>query len=262
MQKSGKRVPIPGPRQIGTVADWKGAFGWIQPSKAIKHPNAHKHAGKVYLAAEDVSEELDGIGASVSFTLYSDGNGLGASDCKMSKAAAPAAKPVPQQKQPHRPATSNAVAAYKAANSPAAKAAALAKAKAGAAARLKAVQQTAFQKKTQAAQAGKSGGQAAKGGGGKAAGGKGGGGKGGADTGKREILHDEPLMGTIVDWRGKFGWVKPHDTIEHPMAHKHKGDLFLAQEDVEAEIEGVGSVVQFMLYGDSRGLGAANVTPA
>jgi len=80
--------------------------------------------------------------------------------------------------------------------------------------------------------------------------------------GKREVLHDEPLLGTIIEWKGKFGWVKPNDTIMHPLASKHQGDLYLSQEDVEEEIEGVGSVVQFILYGDSRGLGASCVRPA
>merc|ERR1719160_51184 len=55
----------------------------------------------------------------------------------------------------------------------------------------------------------------------------------GADAGEREILHEEPLLGTIVQWRGKFGWVKPDDEIEHPMAKKHQGDLFAGQADIE-----------------------------
>mmetsp|Transcript_54445 Transcript_54445/g.86223 ORF Transcript_54445/g.86223 Transcript_54445/m.86223 type:complete len:216 (+) Transcript_54445:166-813(+) len=82
-----------------------------------------------------------------------------------------------------------------------------------------------------------------------------------AQAGERDLLHEEPLLGTVVSWKGKFGWIKPHDTIEHPLADKHKGDIFLAVEDVEEEIEGVGAVVQFMLYGDGKGLGAANVKP-
>lgn len=247
------RTPISGPRQIGVIVDWKGAFGWIKPSKEIKHPLAHKHQGKVYLGQDDVVEELDGIGANVSFTLYSDKSGLGAGDCRMAKSAAPKAA---MKAKPTYTSTA-------AANTPAAKAAA--KAKAAAAAKgvktvpqtnthgkgsskgaKNLVQQSAFQKKPDPA-AGK--------GKGKAKGGK-------NDAGKREILHDEPLLGTITQWRGKFGWIKPHDTIEHPLASRHQGDLYLEQGDVEEEIEGVGSTVQFILYGDRKGLGAQNVRPA
>jgi len=264
-----KRTPISGPRQTGVIVDWKGAFGWIKPNSEIKHPLAHKHQGKVYLGQDDVVEELDGIGANVSFTLYSDKSGLGAGDCKMAKTAAPkgAMKGKPA-------ATSNAAATAKGANTPAAKAAANGKVAgkgaknvtqtaAGKGAKTVAqtttgkgatnlVKQTAFQKKpTQpdhAAGKGKSKG--------KAKGGKGG------DPGQREILHEEPLLGTITQWRGKFGWIKPHDTIEHPLAHKHQGDLYLEQGDVEDEIDGVGATVQFILYGDRKGLGAQNVRPA
>lgn len=285
-KSSGARTPINGPRQMGTVVDWKGAFGWVEPSKPIKHPNAHKHGGKVYLAAEDVSEELDGIGCSVNFTLYSDGTGLGAADCRMAKGPA---KPAFQGNN-GKPATSGAVANFRAANSPGGKAAGKGKGKQQAGAALQtalAVQQAAFQKKPQQAP-GKGGFQSAM----PKAGGKGGfqaaasqmqqnagnwrnnaqGGFQGKAAGKaagkntasqkRDILHDQPLLGTIVQWRGKFGWLKPHDTIDHPLADKHQGDLYLTQQDVEEEIEGEGSVVSFILYGDSKGLGAMNVKPA
>lgn len=246
----GARTAIPG-RHIGTIADWKGAHGFIQPSKPIKHPSAHKRGGKVYLAAEDVSEELDGIGAKVSFGLYSDSAGLGASDVKMATSA--------QQAQPklNGGATkSNAVAAYKAANSPAAKAAAA-----------RSPQQPQFQKKSNSSQSGgKGGSKEGKGwydggkGGGK--GGKKGGKSGKYGEGKRELLHDEPLLGVIVEWKGTWGWLKPNDTIDHPLADKHQGDLYIKQEDVEEEIEGIGAVVQYMLYQDKKGLGACEVRPA
>lgn len=298
-----KRTPISGPRQTGTVVDWKGAFGWIEPSKPIKHPNAHMKGGKVYLGAEDVTEELDGIGAIVNFTLYSDSTGLGASDCKAGASGASYAKPGSKAganlDASGKLATSSAVAAYKAANSPSAKlaaqkAAAKARAapvnqrvaakpganltasgkfaassavaaykaantpaaKAAVAKTTKSVQQTAWKKQPSAPSA-PVWKKTAQGGG------EGGGWKAQQKKeGSREMLHDEFLIGTISAWRGKFGWVKPDDEIDHPDMDKHKGDLYLKQEDVEEEIEGVGARVQFMLYSDGMGLGAANVTPA
>merc|ERR1719230_2078532 len=65
-------------RCTGKVTEWKGTFGWIQPSAAISHPMASKNKGRLYLGQEDVEAELSGVGASVSFFVYSDGKGLGA----------------------------------------------------------------------------------------------------------------------------------------------------------------------------------------
>merc|ERR1712048_1510440 len=77
-------------RVTGKVKEWKGAFGWIVPDTSIAHPNAKKHGGKVYLAHEDVEVELSGIGATVSFFVCSDSNGLGAMNVRPSAASKPA----------------------------------------------------------------------------------------------------------------------------------------------------------------------------
>merc|ERR1711879_312705 len=78
---------------------------------------------------------------------------------------------------------------------------------------------------------------------------------------ERTPLHDEPLVGTVVEWKGKFGWIEPNDTIDHPLAEKHQGRIYFGHSDVEDEIEGVGAVVSYMLYSDNRGLGGSNVKP-
>lgn len=290
------RTPISGPRVIGNIVEWKGEFGWIEPAKPIAHPQASKRGGKIYLGVNDVVEEIEGVGATVSFTLYSDASGLGAADCKMAKGAVFAAKAGGAAAATDgKPATSSAVAQFKerakklqeskanglasgktaglpasftkpaawkagaakaAAKAPTAKqVAAKAPVVTGSSA-VKAAAELQRQLKAgvrsapsapasfqSAAKKAKTGGDFI------------------AQAGERDILHEEPLLGTVVSWKGKFGWIKPHDTIEHPLADKHKGDIFLAVEDVEEEIEGVGAVVQFMLYGDGKGLGAANVKP-
>jgi len=232
------RTPINGPRRIGTILEWKGAFGWIQPSAPIAHPKAQQRGGKVYLAAEDVASELDGVGAKVSFSIYADNNGIGASDCKMANSAASFAKPVQQVAKPQP------------------KGAAKSGSK-GSAKGVAQVQQTAFQKKApaqpQQAQQGKGKTQMQKGGDK---------GKGKGKVQERKLIHDKFLKGSVVQWRGKFGWIKPNDTIDHPMASNHQGDLYFGQQDVEQEISGVGAKVRFFLYEDHRGLSAGNVKPA
>ncbi|CAE8624416.1 unnamed protein product [Polarella glacialis] len=74
----------------GTVQDWKGKFGWIEPFPAIEHPLAGKHGGKVYVAAQDVlSGPTGGImgggltdGQMVQFCMYIDASGIGAEQVK------------------------------------------------------------------------------------------------------------------------------------------------------------------------------------
>lgn len=235
------RTLINGARQLGTVVEWKNTFGWIQPAKPISHPKMHKQ-GKVYLAQEDVVEELDGVGASVSFQLYSDSSGLGAADCKMARGRAQAS-----------PAASTPASRFKGGAS-----------KAMPPRTVPPTWTPSFQKKG-AVQKGPTKGAVQKGHtkGNTASTGKGSFGKGGAGKGseKREIIYNKPLRGTVVLWKGKFGWVQPHDTIDHPAAKAHKGNIFMGAEDVEQEIAGVGATVRFMLYEDGRGLGAANVRP-
>merc|ERR1712070_1224013 len=110
----------------------------------------------VYLAAEDVMEELDGVGATVSFKVYTNKQGLGAADVKMSKAQQGTGK-------------SNAVADFKAGK--------------GGKGNFNSPQQPAFQKKGdgkgkgkgKSFQQGKGHGKVQK-------------------TPQREIIHDEPLL--------------------------------------------------------------------
>jgi len=234
------RTPINGPRRIGTILEWKGNFGWIQPSAPIAHPKAQLRGGKVYLAAEDVASELDGVGAKVSFSIYSDNSGIGASDCRMSNSAA---KPA-QVQQVAKPQLKGAA---KGVTKGAAK---------GAAKGVAQVQKPAFQKTPLFAsqpQLGKGKFQMQKGGDK---------GKGKGKVSERKLIHDKFLKGTVVQWRGKMGWIKPNDTIDHPMASHHQGDLYFGQQDVEQEISGEGAKVRFFLYEDHRGLSAGNVKPA
>merc|ERR1712048_628098 len=86
---AGGRTKVLPNRVTGKVKEWKGAFGWIMPDAKIAHPGAQKHGGKIYLAHEDVEAELSGVGATVSFFVYSDGNGLGAMNVRPGTATKP-----------------------------------------------------------------------------------------------------------------------------------------------------------------------------
>jgi len=81
--KESPRILVSEARFTGTLLEWKGSYGWIQPSYRIDHPEASRNSGKVYLSQEDVAEDLPGLGATLSFLAYADGSGIGASDCRV-----------------------------------------------------------------------------------------------------------------------------------------------------------------------------------
>eukprot|EP00416_Gambierdiscus_australes_P022609 CAMPEP_0171076758 /NCGR_PEP_ID=MMETSP0766_2-20121228/13618_1 /TAXON_ID=439317 /ORGANISM="Gambierdiscus australes, Strain CAWD 149" /LENGTH=261 /DNA_ID=CAMNT_0011533759 /DNA_START=149 /DNA_END=934 /DNA_ORIENTATION=- len=60
----------------GKIQTWNGSHGWILPMDTITHP---LYKGKIYLKSSDVeaSEPLN-AGTVVSFSLYTDSQGLGA----------------------------------------------------------------------------------------------------------------------------------------------------------------------------------------
>jgi len=69
------------------------------------------------------------------------------------------------------------------------------------------------------------------------------------------------ITGEIIEWKGKYGWLRPHAEIQHPMAKKRGGRVFMSSKDVAGSLDlAVGSVVQFHVYEDPTGLGAEEVT--
>lgn len=93
----GSRRPAVRGRTTGSIVEWKGKFGWIQPDAQIDHPEARMKGGRIYLGQQDVSEVISGVGAHVSFYVYADGTGLGAMECVPSDSPAASA---PAKKRP------------------------------------------------------------------------------------------------------------------------------------------------------------------
>eukprot|EP00448_Togula_jolla_P002515 CAMPEP_0170605190 /NCGR_PEP_ID=MMETSP0224-20130122/19845_1 /TAXON_ID=285029 /ORGANISM="Togula jolla, Strain CCCM 725" /LENGTH=145 /DNA_ID=CAMNT_0010930185 /DNA_START=68 /DNA_END=505 /DNA_ORIENTATION=- len=65
----------------GEVVEWKGKYGWIQPSEPIEHPMAQNREGRLYVSMSDLQglTELQ-PGALVQFHVFSDPSGLGAEE--------------------------------------------------------------------------------------------------------------------------------------------------------------------------------------
>lgn len=73
----------------------------------------------------------------------------------------------------------------------------------------------------------------------------------------RERITEEPVMGELVSWKQKFGWIQPSEPIDHPMASKHKGQIYVHVRDLQGEPD-MAEAKQFMfhVFADASGLGA------
>ena len=79
----------------------------------------------------------------------------------------------------------------------------------------------------------------------------------------RERVSETPMIGEVLEWKGKYGWIKPQEPIEHEKAARHGGKLFVSQADLVGVTElSSGRLVQFHLFEDSSGLGAEEVLQA
>jgi len=79
----------------------------------------------------------------------------------------------------------------------------------------------------------------------------------------RERVTETPVSGDVLEWRGKFGWLKPHSPLDHPAAKKRDGKIYANVQDLSGGLTSLasGSTAQFHVYADSSGLGAEEVTP-
>jgi len=288
-------------RCTGRITDWKGSFGWICPDMAINHPQAKMHKGQVYLSQADVEAEISGIGAHVSFFVYADGTGLGAMSCRPSAYAAhapmmPIRKPAlvakesfgvpPGRKQrvgttkvtgeikawkggfgwitPDQPVkhplfrgqiyvkSSDVVGGqpleagtrvefhvYIDSQGVGAEECELSFSEKPTSTPVLLATRPAAQKAEPGPAPGPSN-----------------------DPGPRERLTEVPTTGELLDWKGTFGWIKPHDPVDHPQAVKRNGNIYLSKKDLQGETSPtLGQLLQFHVFVDNSGLGAEECTP-
>jgi len=76
----------------------------------------------------------------------------------------------------------------------------------------------------------------------------------------RTRITDQSLTGTVLEWKGKFGWIEPAEPIEHEKAAKRDGKIWVSVDDIVDGTELIeGAVVEFQLWEDDSGLGAEEV---
>eukprot|EP00929_Paragymnodinium_shiwhaense_P076559 TRINITY_DN3938_c0_g1_i2.p1 TRINITY_DN3938_c0_g1~~TRINITY_DN3938_c0_g1_i2.p1 ORF type:complete len:227 (+),score=56.20 TRINITY_DN3938_c0_g1_i2:77-757(+) len=66
----------------GEVQEWKGKYGWINPTVPLDHPKAEKHKGWLYCSMSDLIGGLTSLtpGSLCQFHVFEDSSGLGAEE--------------------------------------------------------------------------------------------------------------------------------------------------------------------------------------
>lgn len=78
----------------------------------------------------------------------------------------------------------------------------------------------------------------------------------------RTRVGEARCVGLVVEWRGYMGWIQPLAKVDHELATKHQGRIYLNVKDVvqTEKARGTrikeGKVVDFFIYADADGLGA------
>jgi len=76
----------------------------------------------------------------------------------------------------------------------------------------------------------------------------------------RTRISAEPFPGTVLEWKGKYGWIQPLAEIEHEKSSKHQGRIFFSKDDIIGASElPAGTTVQFHVWEDATGLGGDEV---
>lgn len=240
------RERVTSKRLQGTLVRWRGVTGFIKLEQDIDHPAFQKHKRQIYLHVADVQNghEMQ-RGATVSFLIYADADGLGAEHTMLVSAVSSAAK------QPTLTPTAKVSAKKQLIASPTPKMAVKktnvkvkpepktkAVAKQGGTFKLMTVPKSQVNgglKRDNVDDEDVAGGPEL----------------------SRSRVTEESVMGEVVSWKGKYGFVKALTDISHAKAGDRGGKIYLHSKDVlgDAKLK-VGQSVTFQVYEDSSGLGA------
>lgn len=75
----------------------------------------------------------------------------------------------------------------------------------------------------------------------------------------RKRVTTNKVVGQVLEWRGKYGWIQPGEPVRHPKAMMRHGRIFVSKTDlVGAGLWELipGSFIQFHVFEDEAGLGA------
>jgi len=209
-------------RISGTIHKWRGEIGWIKPDSKIEGVKK----SQLYVHQVDFRQGDESlIGHAVTFFVYQDEAGVGAEHVIVSGAAPPSGKK-----------TAFTPKVLTKSLLPQPKMKGQRKVQGQVAPKMTMVQKT--KKNRRKAKGGEKVVRAS------------------ADLPRTRVT-DASVSGEVVEWKGKFGWVKATDAIEHEKAAKRDGKLYVNAKDVIGGDElTVGQAVEFHVYEDGSGLGA------
>jgi len=74
----------------------------------------------------------------------------------------------------------------------------------------------------------------------------------------REMVTQAPVTATVHEWKGSYGWVKLSEALDHPLASKREGNIYLHKQDLKDGKESLekGATILVSIYADPSGLGA------
>jgi hypothetical protein len=79
----------------------------------------------------------------------------------------------------------------------------------------------------------------------------------------RQRVTPSKIMGQVIEWKGKYGWIMPTTPVQHPKAFKHQGKIFISVTDLDGRCRQLapGSLCEFFVFEDDAGLGAEECIP-
>lgn len=256
------RVRVSCGRIEGKVFSWQGDQGFIKPDTKFNHQLLSKSNGLIWFGQADApGGQKPALGTAVDFEVYADAvEGLGAESIRPRQAAS---QPAPK------------AAASRHANSHKAVIPTIGKtqlmkptAKSGAKAPLVAPVGPSSAKQRAGAGAGPTppAGPPRAGAGPRPPAGpppgmsKGSVAQATSKSGRTRIATGKRQTGQVKAWCGKFGWIILDVPIDHPVANKRNGEIFLASDDLPpGQTVSAGTRIDCLLYADKNGLGAEQI---
>jgi len=81
----------------------------------------------------------------------------------------------------------------------------------------------------------------------------------GSDLPRKPVL-TEAIVGEVLEWKDSYGWIRPDVAIDHKLAARREGKVFVGKTDALDISLAPGTKVSFTVYEDALGLGAEGLS--
>ncbi|CAE7853400.1 BSU1 [Symbiodinium sp. KB8] len=70
----------------------------------------------------------------------------------------------------------------------------------------------------------------------------------------RTRVTENPVLGEVLEWKGKYGWIRPSEQVQHAQADRREGKIFVSQQDLVGTSVPASDGRLYMSTGVSAGL--------